>query len=565
MKEEIKKHLEIIYNKIYSQNEIEEIVNEIFNLVNFWKSKIKINVKPLNEKSVYLITYGDSIREKNTPTLQTFQKFINKYSFKEFITDIHFLPHFPYTSDDGFSVVDYYQVDKKLGTWDDLKNIARDFNLMYDCVINHISQKSQWVKGFLQNKLEYKNFFIVKNFKWDYSKTIRPRTSPLFHFYQKTNGEAIELWSTFSKDQVDLNFKEKNVLLKSIDILMTYFYNGAKSIRLDAIGFIWKEDGLNNMHLKQCHEIVKLWRTLSDYICKDFILITETNVPFKENISYFGKEDEAHLVYQFPLPPLLLHTFTQKDTTKLTKWSKSLAFINKLKTNTFFNFFASHDGIGLKPAMGILTNEEITDLSKIALSKNGMVSYGQVNGKTIPYELNINAYSFLKENNKYDVDKFIGAYAIVLSLVGVPAIYYHSLLGSTNDVKGRDETKIPRRINREKYDFEKINNLLQDDATDNYKIYNLFKKIITIRSQYDAFHPHAQQEIWDFGKNVFSLLRIGKKDKIVFVINVTSDKIKIKIPLKGENILNNQIIENDIQLQPYEFVWIKVSDLGSKK
>ncbi|OON92802.1 MAG: alpha-amylase, partial [Candidatus Epulonipiscium fishelsonii] len=443
-------------------------------LIKYWKDKQFEKVDKVNEQTIYMITYGDSIYEKETPSALTLKKFMDKY-LKGIITDIHLLPMFEYTSDDGFSVVDYNQINPNIGDWDDIKSLSQDYRLMYDFVANHVSQSSDIFKNFLANDPKYKDFFIEFDETFDYSKVIRPRTSPLFHEYEN-NHKAL---STFSKDQVDLNFCSYDVFLYTTDILISYAYKGATSIRLDAIGFIWKESGTGCMHLPQAHEIIKLWRIILDEIKPNTQIITETNVPHIENISYFGNNDEANMVYQFALPPLVLHTFINGDATKLSEWAKTIKPISA--TATYFNFLSSHDGIGLRPTEGILNDEERAALVNRVEQNGGKVSYKQnLDGTQSVYELNINYHDALVDTS-YDVDTQINmikaANSILLSVIGVPAIYYNTLLGSRNDYKGLKESSINRRINREKFEYDNLVEQLEQDTRRNAIFSELCKMI----------------------------------------------------------------------------------------
>ncbi|MCR6514496.1 alpha-amylase family glycosyl hydrolase [Clostridium sp. LY3-2] len=347
----IQKRLKLIYKENYK----DEYLNELISLIKSQDKKEFRAQKEISEENVYLITYGDSIYEKGEKTLKTLKKFLNR-NVKDTITDVHLLPMFEYTSDDGFSVVDYMKVDEKLGDFNDLKELSKDYRLMYDFVANHMSKESEWFKSFLNDEEGYKDFFIEEDASFDTSNVVRPRTSPLFHKYKGKN-KTKSVWTTFSEDQVDLNFKSFKVLYEMTNILIEYAKNGASSIRLDAIGFLIKESKTSCMHLKETHEIIKLWRDILDYLKKNTQIITETNVPHKENISYFGEnDDEANMVYQFALPPLVLYTMTVNDSTKLSSWASTIDKVSD--KSTYFNFLSSHDGIGLRPTEGILSNEE---------------------------------------------------------------------------------------------------------------------------------------------------------------------------------------------------------------
>lgn len=547
---------------IYKEDYKSEIFNMMKSTIEKFEGKNFEKTDAISEKNVYLITYGDSIYEEGQPTIYTLNKFLNN-KVGDTITDVHLLPMFDYTSDDGFSVVDYMKIDKKLGDWDDINKLSKDYRLMYDFVANHISKSSEWFNGYLNGDEKYQNYFISGDKNFDYSNVVRPRTSPIIHEYKGMDGIKTA-WTTFSEDQVDINIKHFPVLIETTEVLLNYALNGATSIRLDAIGFLWKESGTTCIHLPQTHMIIQLWRMILDYFKEDTQLITETNVPHKENISYFGDtKNEAHMVYQFTLPPLTLHTYTTHDSTKLTKWASTIDRVSDKAT--FFNFLSSHDGIGMRPIEGILTEEEKQCLVDKTVTNGGRVSYkNNPDGTKSVYELNINYLDALinkDEDIEEDVQirKILSAHAMLLSFVGVPAIYYHSLLGSRNYYNGVEESGINRRINREKLEYNKICDEIENDSRRN-KIFTQLKKLIDVRKRESAFSPYGSQKVLDFGKEIFALERENKEtnENILFITNVTSERKTIDCGISGVNIIDNSKVDGKITLNPYGFLWIKI-------
>lgn len=554
--ETVQQQLKQIYGDQYNQRymELAEGLIRKWSRVNWPKND------NITEKNVYLITYGDSIHEKGKATLDTLHRFLREY-IKGIITDVHLLPMFPYTSDDGFSVTDYREIHPNLGNWDNIDDISKNYRLMFDFVANHISKSSEWFQRYLQEDPKYKNYFIPYDSGFDASNVVRPRTSPLFHEYEGKDGVKTA-WTTFSEDQVDVNVAYFPLLIEMTDILLTYAYKGGTSIRLDAIGFLWKESGTSCMHLPQTHAIIQLWRTLLDYFKPGTQIITETNVPHKENISYFGDgTNEAQMVYQFTLPPLVLYTFTTHDSSKLTDWAKTIGKVSD--TATYFNFLASHDGIGMRPTEGIFSEKEKQLLVDKVVENGGRVSYkNNSDGSQSVYELNIN-YSDALVNKGEDlteelkVQKILAAHSVLLSFMGVPAIYYHSLLGSQNAQREVEESGINRRINREKFDFDTISRELMENPR-RKAIFGGLKKMIEIRQQQSAFSPFADQEVFTMGPDLFALKRINKEtgEEILFAVNVTAARVQVSGDLKGVNLLNGDHIKDEFILQPYEFVWI---------
>lgn len=469
---------------------------------------------------------------------------------------------FPYTSDDGFSVVDYNEINPELGKWDHITKMSGDYRLMYDFVANHISKSSEWFQGYLNGEEKYHEYFIPKDSSFNTENVVRPRTSPLFHEYEGKDGVKTA-WTTFSEDQVDLNFRHFPVLLETTEILLSYAHKGASSIRLDAIGFIWKESGTSSIHLPEAHAIIQLWRDVLNYFKPNTQIITETNVPHQENISYFGDgTNEAHMVYQFSLPPLVLHTMTTHDASKLTSWAETIGKVSD--EATYFNFLASHDGIGMRPSEGILTEEEKQKLVDKVVENGGRISYKtNTDGSQSVYEMNINYSDALINKGEDDteelaVKKMLAAHSILLSVMGVPAIYYHSLLGSKNDYEGLEASGINRRINREKLEFGKITRELEENSR-RKGIFQGLRKMIKVRQEQSAFSPYAPQTVVDLGSNVFALKRHNETtgDEVFFIVNVDAKPVTADIGFKGQDLLTGKEVDSVVTLEPYQFLWVR--------
>lgn len=512
----------------------------------------------LTEKDSILITYGDTLVKEGEPGFTTLHDFLKKY-VGDAISTVHILPMFPYTSDDGFSVVDYKEINPGLGDWEDVKKLAADYHLMFDAVINHISKSSDWFQRYLRCEEPYKDYFITCDPSADYSTVTRPRALPLLTKFETKEGEKY-VWTTFSEDQIDLNCKCPEVLIEILDVLLTYAQNGARLIRLDAVGFLWKELGTACMHLPNTHEVIKLARkVLEDYV-PGTLLITETNVPHKDNISYFGNgKDEAQLVYQFPLPPLTMFSLLTGDASRLTGWAQNLD--TPAPGTTYFNFLSSHDGIGVRPTEGILSKEEQQFLVDSALRNGGEVSYkDNGDGTKSPYELNINYQDALaspEESDEIRIKRFLAAETILLSMQGLPGIYIHSLLGSRNDYYGKSTSGILRRINREKLQIEELEKALEGESNRRIIFEELLRRL-KIRAAHPAFAPDGLQRVLSLDKRVFALEResVSGEEKITVYINVSGENVKIKNSFaSGLDILSGEKTAAETELKPYECKW----------
>ena len=395
---------------------------------------------PLDERTAYLVTYGDTVRRPGEPPLRTLAALLRDH-VGDAVSDVHLLPVFPWTSDDGFAVVDHREVDPALGTWDDVTALTADHGVMLDFVANHVSASSPWFRGWLADDPERAGFFLERDPAFDVRRVVRPRTLPLFSEHVRPDGRPVEVWTTFGPDQVDVDVSTPAALLELTDVLLGYLARGASAVRLDAIGFLWKESGTTCLHLPQTHAVVRLWRALVDLAAPGALLLTETNVPHEENVSYFGDgSDEAHLVYAFALPPLVLHAFVSSSTARLSEWAAGTGPVSP--TATFFTFLASHDGIGLRATEGLLTDDERQALVDRVLAHGGRVSMAaSPDGGERLYELNLTYLDALATPEEAAdpavlAERALAAHSILLSVVGVPAVYVHSLLGSGPDHAG---------------------------------------------------------------------------------------------------------------------------------
>ena len=464
---------------------------------------------PLSERDSIMITYGDQFRGPEGSPLSYLYRFLDEET-EGAVSGVHILPFWPYSSDDGFSIIDYRQVNPEMGDWSDVERIGADYSLMADLVLNHCSAESRWFRGFLAGESPYTRYFITVDPEADLSMVVRPRAHPLLTPFETSEGTK-HVWTTFSADQVDLNFASPRVLEEMLDILLLYVEHGARIIRLDAIAYLWKEIGHPSIHHPKTHLAVQLFRAVIEDIAPWVVIITETNVPHEENLSYFGDgHNEAHMVYNFSLPPLVLDAFLREDTGHLTAWATSLE--RPSSEVTFFNFLASHDGIGLLPARGILSQEEIDGMIETVKSRGGLISYKATPDGEIPYEMNVNYLSAITDPNvptEQRARAFLASQAIMLAMAGVPGVYVHSLLGSVNWDEGVEQTGINRSINREKLDYAAVIDELNTEGTLRAAVFEGYRRMLQVRAAEPAFHPAAAQHILDAGPRVFAVVRGG--------------------------------------------------------
>ncbi len=562
----IRYKLDNIFKIFLSKKDIDYFEKEIVEIIRQFNKKNPKKKKRISEKTTLVICYGDSVYSEKKKSIKVFQSFFQK-KLKNYFNTIHFLPFYPSSSDSGFAVKDHYKVENKLGNWQDIKNVSKSSNVMADIVINHSSARGLWFKNFLKKKEPGKNYFLIVDSKFNTSKVVRPRDHKLLKKI-KIFKKSDYLWRTFSPDQIDLNFRNPHVLIQFIKIMIHLINNGVTIFRLDAIAYLWKENGTKCINLKQTHEIIKLFRYIINLLNVQTTIITETNLPEKENLSYFGNNDEANWIYNFSLPPLLIHAFLFENSSYLNKWSKNLP--STKKENCYLNFIASHDGIGIRPTEGLL-NKKTLNSFLWRLKKNGSkFSYRKVQNKVKKvYEANITIFDALKKSDydqkgEFYLERYVSAHAIMISFEGIPAIYFNSMFGASNDEAKFIITGNNRDVNRYRWNLKNISNKLKVKNTKQSIFYNKLCNLLNIRRKQKAFHPNAQRINLNFGSKIYGFKRISKdkKQTIICITNLSSKSQKTRIDKKSKrikNLLNSKInFENKkfLFLKPFETVWL---------
>jgi glucosylglycerate phosphorylase len=533
-----------------------------------------------SEQDMILITYGDMVKGPGETPLSALHNFVNTYN-RGAINTLHILPFFPYSSDRGFSVVDFKLVDPKLGTWADIREKKRRYDLMFDAVLNHVSSRSELFREFLDGNPRYKDFFIAYDSPDDLTpdqrrKIFRPRTSDILTRFDTIHGQRW-VWTTFSEDQVDFNFRNPEVLLQVMDSLLFYIRNGADILRLDAVTYIWAEPGTESVHLPQTHEVVKLLRDVVDSVGLGVALLTETNVPHEKNISYFGSGcDEAHMVYNFALPALVLHTFYREDSSTISRWAADIKPPSEMAT--FFNILDTHDGIGLMGAKEILSREDIALIIKTASDRGAYISYKMGEDRAEePYEINTTWWSAVnrdgdREDIERQVKRYVASRSIALVIQGVPGIYVHGFMGTVNEHDRVKETGVKRDVNRGFIISEEVERELADPRSKISLIRLYSGRLCRTRTMHRAFHPRGRQKVLETSPHAFSVVRQSpeRDEHILAITNVTGREIQLDIPLSEVGVEEDawQDLLSDvtypaaegalkISLEAYGVLWLK--------
>ncbi len=562
---------------IYSDNTTEEInfvSSQLLQILDDFSEKSAneeiSNKERWNESHSVLITYADNIYKNGEATLITLRDLLSNY-FGSLSKVVHILPFLKSTSDGGFAVSSYEKLEEKFGSWDDLKSISKNHYLMADLVLNHVSSSHPWVQEFIKSQEPGISNIFSPDQNLDWSNVVRPRSSSLFSQINTEDGPK-QVWTTFGPDQIDLNWHNPKMNIELLNLIITYLSNGIKWLRLDAVGFIWKESGTTCLHLPKAHSIVKILRVLLNNLLDDGVLITETNVPQKENLSYLLPEDEAHMAYNFPLPPLLLESIITSRADILNSWIFDWP---KLPNDTtLFNFTASHDGVGLRALEGLMNEQRIKDLLINCEKRGGLVSHRRLsNGEDKPYELNISWWSAMedsgRDSNRYQFERFILTQLLVMALKGVPAFYLPALLASENDIKSFSMTGQRRDLNREKFKSDNLLSVLNNPESNANKNLKYLRNAMDLRSNLKEFHPNSEMKCLSKGRSDIVVIKRGIGIKSIFAIhNMTDNKINYQLndndlPKTIDNDFNMQDFLaskkynwKNISLDPFQVIWL---------
>ena len=563
-----------LYRSVVGEERLKKIVDDLIGAIG--ASAAPVQTGPAHpadlwsQRDIALITYGDSIVDGGSKPLKVLRDFCEKW-LANCVTWVHILPFFPWTSDDGFSVLDYSSVNQALGDWNDINDIATDYRLMADLVLNHCSSRSAWFDNFKQGIDPGRGYFFTKGPSFDVSRVVRPRTSDLTMPVVTWEGEQ-QVWCTFSHDQVDFDFSNPDVLMEFTRIIRLYLDRGVRIFRLDAVAFTWKRSGTTCINLPEAHDLVRLLRSLIEWVQPDAIIITETNVPNIENLAYFGQRDEAHCIYNFALPPLLIHTLVEADSSRITRWLMSMP--PAILGTTYFNFLASHDGIGLRPVEGLLSEGELDSMIDRLQENGALLSWREhADGTRTVYEVNVSlfdAFKHIGEAVDLTLERMILAHAILLGLEGVPAIYLHSFLATNNDLSRVENTGHNRAINRHQWALDELTGLLNDAKSQHARCLQAIKQLIDTRQGQPAFHPNATQFTLNCGRSIFGFWRQSpdRAQSIFCLYNVTPTSTTIaaaSLNLVGSDswrdLISGEIVdlfsENPtIELAPYQAVWL---------
>lgn len=463
-----------------------------------------------------LITYPDSLGSN----LKDLNKVMNEY-FSKSIGGIHLLPFFPSSGDRGFAPERYDVVNDTFGDWENVEGLSKNFYLMFDFMINHLSKRSPEFADFLKNgdKSKYSEMFIDWNTFWpeghptqkDIDKIYKRKNKAPYQEIQLMDGSKRLLWNTFGSEQMDLNINSKETKNLIKNVLNIFSKHGASLVRLDAFAYAIKKMGTSDFFVEP--EIWDLLKEVSDVAGEDNLMI----LPEIHEHYTLSKKVNRHnyFTYDFALPMLILHSIYTKKSTKLLKW------LNQSPMKQFTTL-DTHDGIGVVDVKDILSDKEIKETTDELYKKGSNVkraySSAEYNNLDI-YQINTTYYSALGEND----DSYLLARAIQVFAPGIPQIYYVGLLAGKNDLKLLERTKEGRNINRHYYSENEISQEIQRPVV--RKLLNLLQ----FRNECSAFELNGNIDFTQNDESHFTIVRsnFDKSDIAKVIVDLNNDSFKI--------------------------------------
>jgi len=492
----------------------------------------------------YADTFVDPAFQKKP--LRLLKEFLERYRIPDRLPLLHLLPFFPWDTDRGFSVTDYFQVHPDYGSWQDIASLARSVSLMFDFVINHASIENPLVKSALIERHlspedpRYARFAPFKDYVIAFSDAerppdgalqglVRPRATPVLTPYtvgaKKEGSLFVALgsaekallrkdtkaigtgwaWTTFSRParpdgstatrQVDLNFNNPAVLLEAVKILLHYIGQGATHIRLDAVAYIWKNIFSTSIHEPGTHALLRIIRRIITRVSPDTRLVAEVNEPQERIVSYLGtrRRRECDLVYQFTHFPLAAYSVLTGDGRPYAQWLKSLG---PFGGRQFITILGSHDGMGLKPAYGWLSPKKIKALVDTLVLEHGALPNDAAlpGGGKIIYEVCATPWNLINNPKKDTSDplslsRYLSVVALGLLVRGIPAFYINGLIGAENaPLDSLDEN---RSINRLRFDAECLFEQLDGGSLRMKRVMEGIFNLLETRRKEPAFDPRA--------------------------------------------------------------------------
>ena len=478
------------------------------------------------KNQVHLITYVDRLADGGLLKLET----LLNTELKDLFGGVHLLPFFyPIDGTDaGFDPIDHTQVDPRLGSWDDINLLSNTTDIMADVIVNHVSSKSPQFLDYLEHgeKSSYAKLFLTLNTVFpngvsekELLSVYRPRPSLPFTTISLKDGSKKMFWTTFTSNQIDIDVQCDQGKDYLNSILEQFHKSGIKMIRLDAAGYAIKKAGTSCFMIPETFDFIDMFREKASTYGIE--VLVEIHSYFKKQIEIAKQVD---WVYDFALPPLVLHSIFNRTSTFLKKWIE-------IRPENTITVLDTHDGIGVmdvggsEKLPGLLPDSEIDSLvEEIHLRSHGesKAATGAAASNLDLYQVNCTYYDALGKNDSH----YLLARAIQFYMPGIPQVYYNGLLAEPNDMELLAKTNVGRDINRHYFKRNELANALGRTVVQ--KLIELIK----FRNNHNSFNGEFTLE----STNSDSLVLNWKngKDWSALVVDYTNLTFKISYN-QGDN------------------------------
>lgn len=474
----------------------------------------------MNNK-VYLITYVDRISgHVGEGSLRALARVLEE-QLKNTFGGIHLLPFYESINgaDAGFDPKDHLSVDQTLGQWSDVARISQTHPIMADVIVNHMSAQSVQFKDFIEKAenspyaglfLTQKKIFPSGATKEQLDRIYRPRPTPAFTQYTCKSGSQHLMWTTFTDQQIDIDVQHACGASYLTKILKTLSDNGVTTIRLDAVGYAIKKSDTSSFMIPETFDFIAKLSQEANVMGME--ILVEVHAHYAVQIAIASKVDR---VYDFALPPLLLHAFHFGTSRPLQNW------IN-IRPNNAVTVLDTHDGIGIidigsdkhdrvgKP--GLVPDKELDELVESiheASQGQSRLATGIAASNIDLYQVNCTYYDALGRSQA----KYLLARLVQFFMPGVPQVYYVGLLAGHNDMALLNRTGVGRDINRSYYSEQELDTALQKNVV------KQLIELIKLRNGHEAFSgqfstqavtAYSLQMKWT-ARNAFATLDINFK------------------------------------------------------
>ena len=465
------------------------------------------------KNEIMLITYADSMGNN----LKDLHKVLNQY-YTNAVGGVHILPFFPSSADRGFAPMCYDRVDPNFGTFADVEAIGKDYYLMFDFMVNHISAHSAYFQDFLQKKDQsaYKDFFIRYSDFWENGEPTQEQVDLIYKRKPRApyieaefaDGSKEKVWCTFCEEQIDLDVRKDATKQFIKQTLVDMCHHGAAVIRLDAFAYAIKKPDTSCFFVEP-----DIWELLYDIEKTVKAEGAEILPEIHEHYTIPMKiADKGFWIYDFALPVLTLHALYNHTGVYLKQWMERCPMHQ-------FTTLDTHDGIGIVDVKDLLPDEEVDKVKEQMYQQGANVkkiySSEAYNNLDI-YQVNTTYYSALGNQD----DAYLLARAIQFFAPGIPQVYYVGMLAGSNDVDLMERTKNGRDINRHYYSLEEVAEQQQRPVVQK------LKELMELRNTHPAFSLEGTISIQAEGDHL-QIVRTYQSHKIVLDANLSNYQFEI--------------------------------------